>query len=153
MLEEIESDYIYKYDLLRNYVNLIVHEALKLTPADSFFKHGNASSRIATLFMGLLERQFPIASPNYALKLKTATDYASRLSVHVNHLNRAVKETTGKTTSMHIAERVAKEAKALLRYTDWNIADIAYSLGFEYPAYFNNFFKKQTALNPKAFRA
>ena len=53
---------------------------------------------------------------------------------------------------MHIAERVAKEAKALLRHTDWNIADIAYSLGFEYPAYFNNFFKKQTTLNPKAFR-
>ncbi|MBB6111497.1 helix-turn-helix domain-containing protein [Mucilaginibacter lappiensis] len=152
MLDEIDSDYMYKYDLLRNYVNLIVHEALKLKPADTFFKHSNASSRIASLFMELLERQFPIDSPNYALKLKTAADYASRLSVHVNHLNRAVKEITGKTTSMHIAERVAKEAKALLRYTDWNIADIAYSLGFEYPAYFNNFFKKQTALNPKAFR-
>ncbi|HZE83400.1 MAG TPA: AraC family transcriptional regulator, partial [Puia sp.] len=27
MMETIDSDYIYKYDLLRNYVNLIVHEA------------------------------------------------------------------------------------------------------------------------------
>ena len=27
----------------------------------------------------------------------------------------------------------------------YNIADIAYALGFEYPTYFNNFFKKRQA--------
>jgi AraC family transcriptional activator of pobA len=153
MMREMDSDYMYRYDLLRNYVNLIVHEAHKLKPVGGHLNHSNASSRIATLFLELLERQFPIDSPDYALKLRTAADYAGKLSVHVNHLNRAVKEVTGKTTTTHIAERVVKEAKALLRHTDWNIADIAYSLGFEYPAYFNNFFKKQTAANPKTFRS
>jgi AraC family transcriptional activator of pobA len=152
MIEEMATDYLYKYDLLRNYVNLIIHEALKLKPADNYFKHANASSRIASLFMALLERQFPISAPGYALKLKTAADYSEMLSIHVNHLNRAVKDITGKTTTTHISERVTKEAKAMLKHTDLNIADIAYSLGFEYPAYFNNFFKKQTGFNPKAFR-
>jgi len=75
-----------------------------------------------------------------------------RLSVHVNHLNRAVKEVTGKTTTAHIGDRIINEAKALLKHTDWNISEIAYGLGFEYPAYFNNFFKKQTQTNPTAFR-
>jgi AraC family transcriptional activator of pobA len=152
MLAEIETEYAYKYDLLRNYVHLIIHEAMKMQPADSYYSHSNASSRIASLFMELLDRQFPIDTPEHVLKLKTANDYALSLSVHVNHLNRAVKEITGKTTSEHIADRIIKEAKALLVHTDWNISEIAYSLGFEYPAYFNNFFKKITNATPGSLR-
>lgn len=152
MLVEIESDYMFKYDLLSNYTQLIIHEALKVQPADSYFRHINASSRITSLFSELLERQFPVDTPGQPFRLRTANDYATRLSVHVNHLNRAVKEITGRTTTEHIAERIVKEAKALLQHTDWTIAEIAYSLGFEYPSYFNNFFKKQTSSTPRAFR-
>ncbi|MFC0183056.1 Helix-turn-helix domain-containing protein [Pseudarcicella hirudinis] len=152
MMAENESEYIYKLDLIRNYVHLLIHEALKLQPADNYFRHANASSRIAGLFIELLERQFPIDTPGHVLNFKTAADYAAKLSVHVNHLNRAVKEVTGKTTTEHIAERIVHEAKALLKHTDWNVAEVAYSLGFENPAYFNNFFKKQTSLTPKSFR-
>lgn len=152
MLVELDSEYLYKYDVLRSYLNLLLHEALKLRPADTYFQHTNASARITTLFMELLERQFPIDTPEHVLRFKKATDYASRLSVHVNHLNRAVKEVTGKTTTEHIADRITNEAKALLRHTDWNVSEIAYSLGFEYPAYFNNFFKKQTHQTPRSFR-
>ncbi|MBN9298060.1 MAG: AraC family transcriptional regulator [Filimonas sp.] len=152
MLEEIDSEYIYKYDLLHNYTSLIIHEALKMKPADTYFTHQNAASRIATLFVELLERQFPIDNTDHSFQLKSANDYATRLSVHVNHLNRAVKEVTGKTTTELISERIIKEAKALLIHTDWNVSQIAYSLGFEYPAYFNNFFKKQTSMTPRTFR-
>jgi len=148
MIAEMQSDYAHKYDVLRNYLHLVIHEAMKMQPAESFERHPNASSRITSLFFELLERQFPIDTPETALQLKTATDYARHLSVHVNHLNRSVKEITGKTTTEHISERVVKEARALLRHTDWNIADIAYSLGFDYPSYFNIFFKKQTQLTP-----
>jgi len=152
MLEEMDSDYIYKYDLMRNYVYLLLHEAMKLQSTDNYFKHTSANARIAAMFVELLERQFPIDSPEHILQLKTANDYAERLSVHVNHLNRAVKEVTGKTTTEHISDRITREAKALLKHADWNIAEIAYSLGFEYPAYFNNFFKKHTSLTPGSFR-
>jgi AraC family transcriptional activator of pobA len=61
---------------------------------------------------------------------------------------RAVKVTPGKSTITHISERIANEAKASLLHTDWNVADIAYALGFEYPMYFNNFFKRSTGTNP-----
>ncbi|MGF7042285.1 helix-turn-helix domain-containing protein [Mucilaginibacter lappiensis] len=152
MVKEFNSQYIHKYALLKNYVNLILHEAMKMQPAGNYFKHHNANERISTLFLELLDRQFPIDSPGQALKLKTPNQYAEYLSVHVNHLNRAVKEITGKTTTVLIAERIIKEAKALLTHTDWNIAQIAYSLGYEYPNYFNNFFKKQTGLTPRSLR-
>jgi AraC family transcriptional activator of pobA len=153
MLEEIGSEYVHKHDLLRNYVDVILHEALKLQPANTFFKTSNASSRIVSLFLELLERQFPIDSAEHVLKIKTAHDFAEKLSVHVNHLNRVVKEVTGKTTTEHIADRVVKEAIAMLKHTDWNIAEIAYCLGFEYPAYFNTFFKKLTGKRPGELRA
>jgi AraC family transcriptional activator of pobA len=153
MLAEQDTDYAFKHDLIRNYLNLIIHEALKMQPSENFIKSKNAATRITTLFLDLLERQFPIDNKDHPLKLKTAQDFADRLNIHTNSLSRAVKEVTGKPTSLHITERIASEAKALLQHTDWSISDIAYSLGFEYTTYFNNFFKKATGAIPKSFRS
>ncbi|MEO8414318.1 MAG: helix-turn-helix domain-containing protein [Ginsengibacter sp.] len=152
MIDEQQTDYVYKDDLIRNYINLIIHEALKLQPSENFDQHRNASSRLTSVFLELLERQFPIEDTKKPLQLKTAQDYAMNMNVHANSLNRAVKEVTGKPTTVHISERIISEARALLQHTDWNISDIAYALGFEYPTYFNNFFKKITGTNPKSLR-
>lgn len=152
MIEEQQTDYVYKDDLIRNYINLIIHEALKLQPSENVDQHKNALTRITSVFLELLERQFPVENSDRPLVLRTAQDYANALAIHVNYLNRAVKETTGKPTTVHISERITSEAKALLQHTDWNVAEIAYALGFEYNTYFNNFFKKMTGTNPTAFR-
>ena len=152
ILAEQSTEYLYKGDLIRTYLQLLIHEALRMQPTESFVQHKNASSRITLLFQELLERQFPVESPGQAVALKTAQDFAQQLAVHVNHLNRAVKEVTGKSTTAHIAERVIGEAKALLHHTSWTTAEIAYSLGFEYPTYFNIFFKKHTGTTPLTFR-
>lgn len=152
MIEEQKSDYTFKDELIRNYINLIIHEALKLQPSENYDKRNNAASRITSVFLELLERQFPIETTDHPLQLKTAQDYAQNLNVHANYLNRSVKEVTGKSTTTHISERIIAEAKALLQHTDWNISEIAYALGFEYPTYFNNFFKKLTGTNPKTLR-
>src|SRR5215213_164354 len=125
MIEEQKSDYTYKDDLIRNYINLIIHEALKLQPSGDYDQHSNAASRLTSVFLELLERQFPVESTERSLQLKTAQDYASNLNVHVNYLNRAVKEVTGRPTTAHISDRIISEAKALLQHTTWNIADIA----------------------------
>lgn len=153
MISEHSTDYVFKNDLIRNYINLVIHEALKMQPSENSFKHKNAAERIASLFLELLERQFPIDSTEHPLQIKNAQDFAKRLSVHVNHLNRSVKEITGKSTTTHIAERIITEAKALLQRTDWSIAEIAYSLGFEYPGYFTNYFKRITGTAPSSLRA
>lgn len=152
MLEEINSDYVFKYDLLRNYVTELTHYALKSEPSESLYQHPNAQSRITAVFTELLERQFPIEIPSQRFALRSAKDFAERLAVHVNHLNRSIKVTTGKTTTDLISERVLTEAKSLLKHTDWNISEIGYCLGFEEAAHFNNFFKKQTAFTPGHFR-
>ena len=132
---------------------LIIHEALKMQPAETFVKHKDASTRIAIQFLDMLEKQFPIEHADHPLELKTAQGFADKLAVHVNHLNRTVKQVTGKSTTIHISERIITEAKALLQHTDWPVAQIAYALGYEYPSYFNNFFKKMTGSSPTSFRS
>lgn len=152
MRQEIESDYLYKYDLIRNYVMELIHYGQKLEPVTTYNNSHSASARVSSLFIELLERQFPIASPQQKIALRTASDYADRLAVHSNHLNKVLKENTGKTTTEHITNRLIREAKILLRQTDWNISEIAYSLGFEQLSHFSNFFKKQTSLSPIEIR-
>jgi AraC-like DNA-binding protein len=153
MHRELSSDYVYKYDLLRNYVLELIHYGQKLQPASLLSTHHNASARVSSLFIELLERQFPIESPRQKVELRTAKDYAERLSVHVNHLNKVLKEQTGNTTTALITSRIVQEAKILLKQTNWSISEIAFSLGFEEVSHFSNFFKRQTSLAPIAFRS
>lgn len=153
MQSEIRSDYTFKYDLLRSYLSELIHRAMKLSEADVSINIGtNANMRIFHLFTELLELQFPIDTLQQTLRLRTAQDFASQLSIHLNHLNRALKQVTGKTTTQVITERLLLEAKAMLKYTSWNISEIGYSLGFDDSSYFIRSFKSHAGLTPKAFR-
>lgn len=150
---EFESGYKYKFDTIRNHIFEILHFALKLEPSTILDdKPVNASQRISQLFIELLDRQFPIDDSHNTVEFRSASDFADQLNVHVNHLNRAVKETTSKTTTQIISERLVQEAKVLLKHTAWNVSEIAYSLGFSEVTHFNNFFKKHLETSPLKFR-
>ena len=153
MHAEIASDYIYKYDLLRNYLMELIHYGQKLSPVLPVAGGKTAAARTTSLFIELLERQFPIENTNQLLQLKTPKDYAGMLGVHVNHLNRVLKETIGKTTGEIISSRIFQEAKTLLNHTQWNISEIAFTLGFDEVAHFSNFFKKQASRSPQTYRS
>ena len=152
IISEQSTEYAHKDELVRTYLSLVIQEAMKISPVDNLVQYKNAASRITYLFFELLERQFPVDSVDDIVKFRTAQDFAEQLNVHVNYLNRSVKEVTGKPTTAHIIDRTITEAKGLLQYTDWPVSDIAYSLGFEYPTYFNKYFKKNTGSIPKSYR-
>ncbi len=149
---ELSSDYAFKYDLLRNYVLELIHSGQKLKPMKSNTVTTNAASRISSLFIELLERQFPIESDSQVIQLKAPLDFAKTLGIHINHLNKVLKETTGRNTTEIINGRIAEEAKILLKQTQWNVSKIAYALGFDEVAHFSNFFKKHTSLSPLKYR-
>ncbi|KQM77879.1 transcriptional regulator [Pedobacter sp. Leaf216] len=151
MLLVYGSDYSHRDEMFKNCIDLVIHEALRIIPQEKL-QEKNAATRMTHLFMELLEKQFPIENIENPLRMRTAQHFAESLAVHVNYLNRSVKEVTGKPISVHIAERIAAEAKALLQHTNWSIAEIAYGLGFEYPTYFNNYFKRVTGSIPNSFR-
>lgn len=153
MFEEMNSEYNHKYDVVRGLVFELIHFALKSQPIQEIMvKTRNASERISTLFLELLERQFPIDENHPNISLRTATDFANQLNVHVNHLNRALKERSNKTTSQIIGERLLQESKIMLKHSNWNVSEVAFSLGFKEVTHFNNFFKKHTLLSPTKFK-
>lgn len=152
MAHELPSRYAYKYDLLRTYLWELIHLVQKLQPAPAPLATHSAAERVATQFAELLARQFPRPSPQPPLRLRTATDYADQLAVHVNHLNRVLKETTGHTTTTLISSRLLQEAKRLLKQTAWSVSEIADSLGFADVAHFCTFFKRHASQTPGDFR-
>jgi AraC-like DNA-binding protein len=153
MFDEIGSDYSYKYDVLRTLVLELIHSAQKLQPADtSLYSDDKAPNRVASLFIELLQRQFPIESPLQQMGFRAPAAFAGQLSVPVNHLNRAVKKITGKSTSELIANRILEEAVALLKNTEWHVSEIAWCLGFEHSTAFVQFFRKNLEVTPDSFR-
>lgn len=152
ILKELDTDYQYKFELIKTYISEIIFFAIKLQPSEGVAAHPKPGQRITSVFLELLERQFPIENNSQRFEFRSPKVIADRLSVHVNHLNRAIRNTTGRTTTHLISERITAEAKALLKYTDWNIAEISYVLGFEDQAHFNKFFKKRTKMTPSTYR-
>jgi AraC-like DNA-binding protein len=112
----------------------------------------NGALRLTSLFFEILDKQFPICFVGQKMKCRFPVDFAGMASVHVNHLNRCLKDITGKTTSQHIADRLVKEAQTLLKHTEWNVCEIGYCFGFEEGPHFINFFKKNAKMSPTAYR-
>ena len=152
MMEVNQTDDGMKEELMHSLLHLIIYEAMRGKEERPYKTQHNAAQRTVELFLLLLDRQFPINYPNQQLEMRSATDYAQRLSIHVNHLNRVVKQVTGKTTTEIIASRITREAVRLLRESQLNIAEVAYALGFEEQASFSGFLKRRTGKSPSEIR-
>ena len=151
--DELRSAYRFRYDLLRSMTMQLIHEIQKhQTEEQTFHNNSNSHERIAKAFSDLLEAQFPIVVSSQQLKIYTPAVFAEKLNIHVNHLNKALKSTSGKTTSESINNRIIMESVNLLKNTNWTISEIAWCMGFEQPQHFTSFFKKVTRLSPKEYR-
>lgn len=89
---------------------------------------------------------------NFLLE-KTVAFYAASLFISPNYLNILCRRQLNCSAQELIHNRVLLEAKRLIHTSDKSIKEIAYTLGFEDPAYFSNFFKSKTGLTPRQFRA
>ena len=113
----------------------------------------SASQRIALHFFDLLEKQFnAITEAGREMTLKFPGDFAAAMFIHINHLNKCLKEITGKTTSQLIARRKIQEAKSLLQKTTLSNEAIGTILGFQDVAYFNRSFRNHAGVSPAKYR-
>ncbi|MBR0717120.1 helix-turn-helix domain-containing protein [Bradyrhizobium liaoningense] len=101
----------------------------------------------------VLFRRFEALLEEHHLKRWSVADYADALSVTPTHLNRITRVATGDTASHLILNRLIREARRNLVYTNLPVSTIAYALGFEDPAYFSRVYTLATGLSPSAFRA
>lgn len=105
---------------------------------------GRRTERHAAAFRVLLDREFR--------RQRSVTYYASQLGVSEVHLNRICRSACGTSALGMINRRVMLEASRDLIFTVMTVKEIAYSLGFDDPAYFTRFFTKHAGMTPTAFR-
>jgi AraC family transcriptional activator of pobA len=78
--------------------------------------------------------------------------YAQRLGLSEERLNRLVKSQTQLTAQAVLHARLTREACRRLVHVAAPVSQLAFALGFEDPAYFCRFFKRQTGYSPRQYR-
>ncbi|MBK7602647.1 MAG: helix-turn-helix domain-containing protein [Saprospiraceae bacterium] len=134
-----------KHFILKNHLHnfLLLAEREKRKQGFGDLKKG-ADLDYTLLFRDLLETNFT--------KLKAVNDYSSQLFISEKRLGQATSKVLGKTPKEIINERILLEAKRFLVYSHLTIKEIGQDLGFEDPAYFVRYFKKNTETTPVEFR-
>jgi AraC-like DNA-binding protein len=82
----------------------------------------------------------------------TGDGLSKALSFHYNYITRCMKQAFGLTPMEYLMRYRLEQAKLLLLKTDWPIAAIAESVGFEHVPYFTSCFAKAHGLPPTKFR-
>ncbi|WP_153397017.1 helix-turn-helix domain-containing protein [Chryseobacterium vaccae] len=82
----------------------------------------------------------------------TIQDITDHLNVSIRTLEKAFVEIEKSTPKKWMAERMVLEIKRNLACKEYNISEVAYSLGFNEVTNFTKFFKSNTGLTPSQFR-
>jgi AraC family transcriptional regulator, transcriptional activator of pobA len=130
--------------LLRALSGALIGLVAREMAANGRMPGGMAKSGLLQKFEALLEAHF--------LQHWTVSDYAAALSITPTHLSRLTRSATGHAASHLILERIIREARRNLVYTNLPVSTIAYALGFSDPAYFSRLFSGATGLSPRSFR-
>jgi len=98
-----------------------------------------------------LTRFTTLIDQNFNKGLSVA-EYADMMHFSLRTLSNLTNQLLNKTPSLMVQERIILEAKRLLLYSNLNINQIGYRLGFDDPSYFVKYFKKHTSVSPSEFR-
>lgn len=88
----------------------------------------------------------------HAQNLLSIKKFADALGITQTHLNRVCHTVTGKSALKVVQDFTMNEAKKYLLNTSYSIAEVAYFLNFNDPAYFSRLFKKRVGVAPGEFR-
>ncbi len=142
-----DTSHLFQKEKLLFSFNLLVYEIagiyFKKVQNTDGIKH-TKKEKLVLRFLKLLE-------PN-CRKQHQVTFYSDTLFITVGHLNRTVKEVTGKTAKQLIEEAIIIEAKILLQDDTLTISEIIEELEFGDLSFFGKFFKKHTFMSPTEYR-
>ena len=144
---ELEGAFTSKAIVQYLFISMILkieRKAREIVIQNSKIKTDNHSKNNYTKFLNLLEAHF--------MMQHNMEFYADKLSMPRRKLSDLVKEYNGITAKKFLLNRVILEAKRLLAYSNKNLKEICFDLGFNNPAYFSTLFKETTGKTPNMYR-
>lgn len=124
----------------------ILVEALRLAryaQDDAPRRQGSRAALVAR-FRELVEARYRTDLPTEA--------YAEALGVHPKRLRAACQAVAEASPVRIVQERRLLEAKRLMLYSNMTVAETAYYVGYDDPAYFTRIFTRACGLSPRQFR-
>ena len=121
-------------------LGLVARLAAQADESDQIEQHQSLFRRFQSLVDSHFTEQWPVAR------------YADALAVTPGHLSRISRQASGVSASAIIEQRIIREARRLLAYTNLSIAEVAYELGYIDPAYFSRVFTRANGHSPRQFR-
>lgn len=101
---------------------------------------------------GLYERFLSLVEEHF-LDHWPVSAYAEALAISPTHLSRVTRANSGSPVSRIVEDRLIREARRNLVYTNLPVSQIAYMLGYNDPAYFSRVFANATGMAPREFRS
>ena len=129
---------------LRAYLQALLFNAQRAHVADT-------GAPVPTAQQTYLERLHELMEQHYSSH-HPAAFYAGQLELPLKRLNEYARQALGQSVTQLVHERLLLESKRLLLYSSLTIKEVAYTVGFQEPAYFSRFFKSKTSYYPEQFR-
>ena len=116
-----------------------------------FITRSEANSDVLQRFEKELDSYYTSDKPQ-TLGLPSVSYFAEKLQLSTNYFGDLIKKETGKTAFEYIQLKIMGIAKQQILDRQKTINEIAYDLGFKYPAHFSRAFKKSVGMAPVEFR-
>lgn len=126
----------------------------KVKPGESAVENKSGNGKYVTLTPSSIEKiEKAIAFIEEHYRGDISRDaLAARLGISPNYLGKLFAEHTGRKMNDFITDLRINESRKLLRETDEQIIEIAYTVGFNNLRHFNRVFKEKVGVSPQNFR-
>ena len=149
LLQVFEEEFRERDNLQAEMLRVLLKRLIvKLT---RLYKAQHVSEDLAAPDLDLI-RQFGLLVELHFRENHQVQDYAALLHKSPKTLANVFRGHSDRTPQQIIRDRIALEAKRMLIYTDRNVSEIGYAVGFSEPAHFSRFFSKAVGESPGAFR-
>ena len=116
-----------------------------------FITRENVHKGILERFESLLNEYYQSDKP-HTIGLPSVAHCATELHLSASYFGDLIKRETGKTAQEYIQAKVIDVAKEKIFDMTKSVSEIAYELGFKYPAHFTRLFKQRVGQSPNEYR-
>ncbi|MDY5767022.1 MAG: helix-turn-helix transcriptional regulator [Alloprevotella sp.] len=137
-------------ELIVSNIELLLNYCLRFYDRQ-FITREEINHSVVKKFLGLLDEYLNEKALHEGLP--TVAYFAGECCLSTGYFGTLVKTETGRTAKDLISDRILAKAKVLLQTESLTVAQVSWSLGFEYPQHFVRFFKSLTGQTPSQWRS